>query len=200
MSKPKVLIFAPREEPPETVNALEGIGCEIVFGDRDWQLPRTTHEEAVVEAAARAVALGTSIRLLHQPAHHAGVAARIVIKYTVRVDDMTPRRDRSRHHGVPRADRVNCFGVAETTVTFMLAVEESAADADVQAGSGGPRKISPITSAAAARTDFPANHRSRRPRADRNAVAQLLAPWRARVIAYDHVRPRISSRGVTAVD
>ena len=38
MSKPKVLIFAPREEPPETINALEGLGCELVFGDRDWQL------------------------------------------------------------------------------------------------------------------------------------------------------------------
>ena len=41
MSKPKVLIFAPREEPPETIKALEGLGCEIVFGNRDWQLPRT---------------------------------------------------------------------------------------------------------------------------------------------------------------
>ena len=42
MSKPKILIFAPREEPPETISALEGIGCEVVFGDRDWQLPRTS--------------------------------------------------------------------------------------------------------------------------------------------------------------
>ena len=32
MSKPKILIFAPREEPPETVSALEGMGCEVVFG------------------------------------------------------------------------------------------------------------------------------------------------------------------------
>ena len=39
--KPKVLIFAPREEPPETIKALEGLGCEIVVGNRDWQLPRT---------------------------------------------------------------------------------------------------------------------------------------------------------------
>ena len=29
MSKPKILIFAPREEPPETVNPLEGLGCEL---------------------------------------------------------------------------------------------------------------------------------------------------------------------------
>ena len=32
MSKPKILVFAPREEPPETIAALEGLGCELVFG------------------------------------------------------------------------------------------------------------------------------------------------------------------------
>ena len=41
MPKPKVLIFAPREEPPETIDVLERLGCEIAFGDRRWQLPRT---------------------------------------------------------------------------------------------------------------------------------------------------------------
>src|SRR5262249_60924227 len=90
MSKPKILIFAPREEPPETVNALEGLGCELVFGDRDWQLPRTTHEEAVMEAARDAVALmGTSMR--HTPISRrimqASQRLRIVAKYTAGVDD-----------------------------------------------------------------------------------------------------------------
>ena len=46
MSKPKILIFAPREEPPETIEALQGLGCEVVFGNRDWQLPRRSDEEA----------------------------------------------------------------------------------------------------------------------------------------------------------
>ena len=66
MSKPKVLIFAPREEPPETIKSLEGLGCEVVVGNRDWQLPRTHYEDDVVEAARDAVALmGTSMR--HTP-------------------------------------------------------------------------------------------------------------------------------------
>ncbi len=67
MSKPKILIFAQREEPPETISALEGLGCEIVFGDPAWQLPRAGNkEDEVVEAARDAVALmGTSIR--HTP-------------------------------------------------------------------------------------------------------------------------------------
>jgi len=86
MSKPKILIFAPREEPLETVNTLEGMGCELVFGDLAWQLPRTAHEDALVEAARDAVALmGTSMR--HTPISRRVMQAsqrlRIVAKYTV---------------------------------------------------------------------------------------------------------------------
>ena len=91
MSKPKVLIFARREEPPETIQALEGLGCEIVFGKLDWQMPRGQHEDAVVEAARDAVALmGTSIR--HTPITRrimqASQRLRVVAKYTVGVDDI----------------------------------------------------------------------------------------------------------------
>ena len=92
MSKPKVLIFARREEPPETIQALEGLGCEVVFGKHDWQLPRAGNkEDEVVEAARDAVALmGTSIR--HTPITRrimqASQRLRVVAKYTVGVDDV----------------------------------------------------------------------------------------------------------------
>jgi phosphoglycerate dehydrogenase-like enzyme len=128
MSKPTVLIFAPREEPPETISALEGLGCEVIFGDRAWQLPRSAHEDAVVAAARGAVALmGTSIR--HTPISRrimqASQRLRIVAKYTVGVDDI-----------------------------------------------------------------------------DTDAATQLLAPWRARIIAYDPYVPpaHFLTHGVTAVD
>src|SRR5215470_18714542 len=63
MSRPKILIFAPREEPPDSIKALEGLGCEVVIGDRDWQSPRTHYEDIIVDAARDTVALmGTSIR------------------------------------------------------------------------------------------------------------------------------------------
>ena len=65
-TKPKVLVFAPREEPPDTIKTIENLGCELVFGDLSWQLPRTAHEDTVVDAARDAVALmGTSMR--HTP-------------------------------------------------------------------------------------------------------------------------------------
>ena len=91
MSKPKILIFAPREEPPEAIKVLEGLGCEVVIGDRDWQLPRHHYEDTIVEAARDTVALmGTSIR--HTPISRrimqASQRLRVVAKYTVGVDDI----------------------------------------------------------------------------------------------------------------
>jgi D-3-phosphoglycerate dehydrogenase / 2-oxoglutarate reductase len=140
MFKPKVLIFAPREEPPETINALEGMGCEVVVGNRDWQLPRTTHEDAVVEAARDAVALmGTSMR--HTPISRrimqASQRLRIVAKYTVGVDDIDTEAATDLGIMVCHAPtESNCFGVAETTITFMLSLLKKTAerDADVRAG------------------------------------------------------------------
>ena len=140
MSKPKILIFAPREEPPETVNALEGMGCELVFGDLAWQLPRTTHEDAVVEAARDAVALmGTSMR--HTPISRrimqASQRLRIVAKYTVGVDDVDTEAATELGIMVCHAPtESNCFGVAETTIAFMLSLLKRVAerDADVRAG------------------------------------------------------------------
>src|SRR5881392_2180113 len=140
MSKPKILIFAPREEPPETVNALESLGCEIVFGDRDWQLPRTDQESTVVEAARDAVALiGTSMR--HTPISRrimqASQRLRIVAKYTVGVDDIDTEAATDLGVMVCHAPtESNCFAVAETTITFMLALLKKIRerDADVRAG------------------------------------------------------------------
>src|SRR4029077_19607202 len=140
MSKPKVLIFAPREEPPETISSLEALGCEVAMGDRDWQLPRTAHEDTVVDAARDAVALmGTSMR--HTPISRKIMSAsqrlRIVAKYTVGVDDVDTEAATELGIMVCHAPtESNCFGVAETTITFMLAMFKKVAerDADVRAG------------------------------------------------------------------
>ena len=110
MSKPKILIFAPREEPPETVNALEGMGCELVFGDRDWQLPRTAHRGCGGRGRARRGRAHGHVHPPHpdQPAHHAGVAAAAHRReiHCRRRRRRHRGRDRARRHGVPRADRI----------------------------------------------------------------------------------------------
>jgi len=209
MSKPKVLIFAPREEPPETVNALEGLGCELVFGDRDWQLPRTTHEDAVMEAARDAVALmGTSMR--HTPISRrimqASQRLRIVAKYTVGVDDVDTEAATELGIMVCHAPtESNCFGVAETTITFMLSLLKKVAerDADVRAGKWRTAENFAYYVGSRASDGFPGQTVGLVGLGRIGTrVAQLLAPWRARIIAYDPYVPpaHFLTHGVTSVD
>jgi D-3-phosphoglycerate dehydrogenase / 2-oxoglutarate reductase len=209
MSKPKILIFAPREEPPETLKALEDTGCEVIFGDRDWQLPRTSCEEEVVEAARDSVALmGTSIR--HTPITRrimqASQRLRIVAKYTVGVDDVDIEAATDLGVMVCHAPtESNCFGVAETTVTFMLSLLKKVAerDADVRAGKWRTPENFAYYVGRRASDGFPGQtiglvgfgRIGTR-------VAQLLAPWRPNLIAYDPYVPpaHFLTHGVTAVD
>jgi phosphoglycerate dehydrogenase-like enzyme len=209
MSKPKILIFAPREEPPETINALEGTGCDIIIGDREWQMPRTHHEDAVVEAARDTVALmGTSMR--HTPISRrimqTSQRLRIVAKYSVGVDDVDT--DAATDLGIMvchAPTESNCFGVAETTMTFMLSMLKKVAerDADVRAGKWRTRDNFAYYLGTRQSDNFPGQtvglvgfgRIGTR-------VAQLLAPWRARIIAYDPYVPpaHFLTHGVTAVD
>jgi D-3-phosphoglycerate dehydrogenase / 2-oxoglutarate reductase len=209
MSKPKILIFAPREEPPETINALEGMGCELVFGDRDWQLPRTTHEDAVVEAARDAVALmGTSMR--HTPISRrimqASQRLRIVAKYTVGVDDVDTQAATELGIMVCHAPtESNCFGVAETTIAFMLSLLKKVAerDADVRAGKWRTADNFAYYVGSRASDGFPGQTVGLVGLGRIGTrVAQLLAPWRARIIAYDPYVPpaHFLTHGVTSVD
>jgi D-3-phosphoglycerate dehydrogenase len=209
MSRPKILIFAPREEPPETINALEGLGCELVFGNRDWQLPRAAHEDAIVEAARDAVALmGTSIR--HTPISRrimqASQRLRVVAKYTVGVDDIDT--DAATDLGIMvchAPTESNCFGVAETAVTMMLALFKKIRERDADVRAGRWRELNNFAFYVGSRQsdNFPGQtiglvgfgRIGTR-------VAQLLAPWRARIIAYDpYVAPaQFLTHGVKSVD
>ena len=209
MSKPKVLIFAPREEPPETINAIEGIGCEVVFGDRGWQLPRTNCEDALVDAAREAVALmGTSIR--HTPISRrimqASQRLRVVAKYTVGVDDIDIEAATELGVMVCHAPtESNCFGVAETTVTFMLSLLKKVAERDADVRAGKWRTPENFAYYVGSRTsDGFAGQTIGLVGLGRigTRVAQLLAPWRARIIAYDPYVPpaHFLTHGVQAVD
>ena len=209
MPKPKILIFAPREEPPEIISALEGLGCELVFGNRDWQLPRTAHEDAVMEAARGAVALiGTSMR--HTPISRrimqASQRLRIVAKYTVGVDDIDTEAATELGIMICHAPtESNCFGVAETTLAFMLSLLKKVAqrDADVRAGKWRTADNYAYYVGSRSSDGFPGQtigivglgRIGTR-------VAQLLAPWRARIIAYDPYVPpaHFLTHGVKSVD
>src|SRR5689334_18511549 len=140
MSKPKVLIFAPREEPPAIINQLEGAGLEIALGNTAWQLPRSNHEDAFAAAARDTVALmGTSVR--HTPISRrimeGSQRLRIVAKYTVGVDDVDTEAATDLGILVCHAPtEANCFAVAETTVTMMLTILKQVRERDALVRAG----------------------------------------------------------------
>jgi phosphoglycerate dehydrogenase-like enzyme len=131
---------------------------------------------------------------------------RIVAKYSVGVDDVDIEAATDLGVMVCHAPtESNCFGVAETTVTFMLSLFKKVAerDADVRAGKWrtadnfgyyvGSRQSDGFLGQTIGLVGFGRIG---------TRVAQLLAPWRARIIAYDPYVPpaHFITHGVTAVD
>jgi phosphoglycerate dehydrogenase-like enzyme len=196
MSKPKILIFAPREEPANLLASLENAGFEVAVGDRAWQHPRSDHETAFVAAARDAVALmGTSIR--HTPVSRRVMESsqrlRIVAKYTVGVDDIDVEAATELGIMVCHAPtEANCFGVAEQTMAFMLAILKKVRERDADVRAGKWRQPQHATTFLGRReSDGHPGITIGLVGLGRigTRVAQLLAPWRVRVIAYDPYIP-----------
>jgi phosphoglycerate dehydrogenase-like enzyme len=209
MSKPKILIFAPREEPPSILDQLEGAGFQVAVGNLDWQLPRGQHEDAFAAAARDTVALmGTSIR--HTPVSRrimeGSQRLRIVAKYTVGVDDVDIEAATDLGILVCHSPtESNCFAVAETTVAMMLTILKKVRERDADVRNGKWREPQHGATYVGSRLsdDYPGitlgivglgRIGSR--------VAQLLAPWRIRILAYDpHIEPaRFLLAGTRKVD
>jgi len=209
MSKPKILIFAPREESPEVIQKLEGTGCELALGDPAWLRPRGDHEQALAAAARDAVALmGTSMR--HTPISRKVIEGcqrlRIVAKYTVGVDDVDV--EAATEFGIlvcHAPTEANCFGVAETTMAVMLAHLKKIRERDAAIRAGHWREPYLATTFVGSRQSdgYPGitiglvglGRIGTR-------VAQLLAPWRVRLLAYDpYIEPaRFLLAGAERVD
>jgi D-3-phosphoglycerate dehydrogenase / 2-oxoglutarate reductase len=196
MSKPKILIFAPREEPPSIISQLEGAGFQVALGSLDWQLPRGNYEDAFAAAARDTVALmGTSIR--HTPVSRrimeGSQRLRIVAKYTVGVDDVDVEAATDLGIMVCHAPtESNCFAVAENTVAMMLAILKKIRERDASVRAGQWRQDHHGGTFVGSRLSdgYPGitlgivglgRIGSR--------VAQLLAPWRIRILAYDPYIP-----------
>jgi phosphoglycerate dehydrogenase-like enzyme len=209
MSKPKILIFAPREEPAEIIRTLEGAGYEIALGDKAWHEPRTNHEAAVAAAAREAVALmGTSIRStpISRRILEASQRLRVVAKYTVGVDDVDTEAATELGIMVCHAPtEANCFGVAETTVTMMLAILKKVRERDAEVRAGHWREPHLATTFIGSRaSDGYRGITLGLVGLGRIAsrVANLMAPWKIRIIAYDpYVEPaKFLLHGVKSVD
>ena len=209
MSNPKVLIFAPRDEPPETLAPLLEAGADIALGQRAWQWEKGNHEPDLIAAARDSVAMmGTMIRLapITRAVLEASQRLRLVAKYTVGVDDVDIEAATELGVLVCHAPtEANCFGVAETTMTFLLAMLKKVVERDQAVRAGRWREPALQTTFLGHRVnDGYAGITIGLVGLGRIAmrVCQLLAPWRVRILAYDpYAEPsRFQLSGAKRVD
>lgn len=209
MPNPKILVFAPLAGTDTMMNQLAAHGYDVVLGEPRWQQPGRGNSAEIAAAARDAIALmGTSIRAtpITREVLEASPQLRTVTKYSVGVDDVDVAAATDLGilvcHG-PTED--NCFAVAENTMALMLALLKKIhrRDADVRAGRWREEQHAATYLSARVTDGYPGitvglvglGRIGTR-------VAQLLAPWRVRIIACDPYVPPMSFMlaGVERVD
>jgi phosphoglycerate dehydrogenase-like enzyme len=195
MASPKVFIFAPADEDGASHRKLEAAGCQLSFGQASWHTPKGDNEDAIVAMAKSADALaGTSIR--SSPISRRVISSspnlRIVAKYTIGVDDVDVEAATELGVLVCHAPtESNWGGVAEGAMAMMLAMLKKVRERDEAVKAGGWRD-----------TGLMGTYVGRRQSVHQDGYggltigliglgrigrrfADLLAPWRARIIACD---------------
>jgi phosphoglycerate dehydrogenase-like enzyme len=184
LSRPKVLIYRPVDEGGASHRELSAAGCEVVVAEPGAERPR------LAELARGAVALlGATFRgVIDRPFLAISPELRIVAKYTIGVDDVD--LDAANELGVLVTHcptEANWGGVAEGTIALLLTLAKRVRERDRQVKAGGWRDSPVYGTYLGRRSDgYPGitigivglgRAGSR--------VAELLAPWHARLIASD---------------
>jgi phosphoglycerate dehydrogenase-like enzyme len=208
MASAKVFVFAPADTTGETHRKLEQAGCELVLGKAGWHTPKGDNEDEMRGLAENAHALtGTSIRSspITRRIMEASGTLRIVAKYTVGVDDVDV--DAATEMGIlvtHGPTESNFGGVAEGTIAIILALLKKVRERDEHMKQGHWRAEHLQGTYLGQRLDgYPGitvgivglgRIGSR--------VADLLRPWRVRMLAYDPYAPKhqFILTGVPSVD
>lgn len=191
MSKPKVFIFSAIHKDSDTYKVLDDAGCQILFGSASWHTPQGNNEDEMCQMARGANALcGSSIRSCPITAKIMDSAPdlRIVAKCSIGVDDVDVQAATERGILVTHCPtEANWAGVAEGTVAIMLTLLKKIRERDEDLKQGKWRSPALQGTFVGKRHDgYPGltigiiglGRIARR-------FADLMAPWRARILAYD---------------
>src|SRR5919205_288718 len=208
MAKPKVFVFAPADPTGEAHKMLENAGCELVLGRANWDTPMGNEEAEMAKLAEGCDALmGTSIRStpITQKIMQASKNLRIVAKFTIGVDDVDV--DAATEMGIlvtHGPTESNWGGVAEGTMAMILALLKKVRERDETMKRGRWRADELQGTYLGARQDGYPGITIGLVGLGRigSRVANLLQPWRVRLIGYDPYVPkdRFALTGVQSVD
>jgi len=208
MAGPKVLVFAPADDSGESHKKLEDAGCELVLGEASWHNPKGDNEDRMCRMAEAAVALkGTSIRStpISRRVIETSPGLRIVAKYTIGVDDVDVAAATENGVLVTHAPtESNWGGVAEGTMAMMLGLLKQLRQRDRHVKEGGWRVPALDATYLGRRQDGYGGITVGIIGLGRigGRVADLLAPWRVRLIGCDPYvdESKFAHHNVAAVD
>ena len=214
MAGPKVFIFCPIDTSGATHRRLEAAGCELILGDEGWISP-TGHTDDDLIAILKDCDAVTGTMMRGASFSKRVLAScdklRIVAKYTIGCDDVDT--DAATELGIlvtHGPTESNWGGVAEGTIANMLCILKKLRERDRHLKSGGEWRTPELTGTyLGARTEGP--------RADGypgltigivgmgrvgTRVADLLRPWKVRILACDPYIPdtHFGEHGATKVD
>ena len=204
--KPRVCIYVPIDATGASHRQIEALGCEVVLGDTTWR--SGIDGDALRDIAAGADALlGATIKRL--PIEKSFLETlpnlRIISKYSIGVEDVD--LDAATKLGVLVTNcptEANWGGVAEGTIALMLSFLKRVGERDRHVKAGGWRDRSLLGTYFGAREDGYAGVTVGIVGLGRigSRVADLLAPWRVRLLACDPYidESNFAEHGVEQVD
>ena len=208
MSNPKVLIYAPADEAGEVYSIMEKAGCKLFYGKPSWHTPRDDNESDMCATAKGADAfIGRSLRSsrINAKIMESAPNLRIIAKSTIGVDDVDVEAATERGILVTNSPvESNWGGVAEGTIAMIFTLIKRTRERDEAVKQGKWRDPALNGLYLGSRQDgYPGltiglvglGRIARR-------VAELLAPWKTRIIAYDPYldRSQFAKAGVEPVD
>ena len=190
MGKPKVFIYTPVDNSGTSHRELETAGCELKLGDISWH--KLTDDMDIIEDVEQdtVALLGVAVRkipitrdiMLKAP------SLRVVAKYTVGTDDVDVEAATELGILITHCPtEANWSGVAEGTMAMMLTLLKKVRERDVYVKEGNWRDDSLQGTYLGRRQDGYGGITIGIIGLGRigSRLADLLAPWHVRIIAYD---------------
>ena len=191
MAKPKIYVFIPSDKSGESHKRLEAAGCELAFGDPTWRAARGATREIFNTQGKGAVALlGARMEGLNidRAALSAFPDVRIVARYNIGYDDIELDDCTDMGIVVTHAPvESNWGGVAEGAFAMMLSMLKRLPALDREVREGGWRRPELNGTFLGRRQDGYGGITVGIVGLGRvgSRLADLLVPWRVRVLAHD---------------